>query len=261
MSAALVAQVAPLLDGSGHELKYTHFSVVMHAARRMPLLVAGNIDGDKYIDPTVDPGWRTDRRIDLHHQSANELYSNNPFDKGHMVRRLDPAWGSQQASNDGVTDTYHYTNAAPQEHSFNDGLWGDVEDYILGLAKAADHKITVFTGPILDKRDRNYGSDRPSGPWQIPARFWKVICYVKADGTRSATGFLLDQSDEIIGLLEGLTPLPRARDVARVHQKTVEEIERLTGLNFGGLRKLDPLNALETTKRTRRILLPSNIVV
>lgn len=261
MPTVLKKQVAPLLDGSGHELKYTHFTVVMHSARRTPLFVAANIDGDKYRDPTVDPRWRIDRRIDAAHQSGNELYSNNPFDKGHMVRRLDPAWGSQQDSNDGVTDTYHYTNAAPQEHSFNDGLWGDVEDYILGLAKAKDHRISVFTGPVLAADDRNYGSERPGGPWKVPVRFWKVICYVKPDGTRSATGFLLDQEDEIAGLLEGLTPLPQAREVARVHQKSVADIERLTRLDFGALQRFDPLRDLEATKRTRRILLPANIVV
>ena len=134
-----------------------------------------------------------------------------------------PPGAPRRSSNDGVTDTYHYTNAAPQEHSFNDGLWGDVEDYILGLAKAKDHRITVFTGPVLADDDRNYGEDRPGGPWRVPVRFWKVICYVKADGTRSATGFLLDQADEIAGLLEGLTPLPQAREVAQVHQKAVHE--------------------------------------
>ena len=140
-------------------------------------------------------------------------------------------------------------------------MWGDVEDYILGLAIQADHKITVFTGPVLDERDRKYGSDRPDGPWQIPSHFWKVSCYRKADGTRSATGFLLDQSDEIAGLLEGLTPLPQARKVARVHQKAVSDIEKLTKLDFGALRTFDPLKDLEATKRTRRIIMPANIVV
>jgi len=163
LPATLKREVAPLIDATGHELKYTHFSVVMHAARRSPLFVAANIDGKKYKEPTAKPQWRLDPRIDASHQSGKELYSGNPFDKGHMVRRLDPAWGDQPESNDGVIDTYHYTNAAPQEHSFNDGLWGDVEDYILGLAKASKSRITVFTGPVLSTQDRNYGSDRPGG--------------------------------------------------------------------------------------------------
>jgi endonuclease G, mitochondrial len=112
-------------------------------------------------------------------------------------------WGTQEETNDAVKDTYHYTNAAPQEHSFNDGLWGDLEDYILQLAQLKNQKITVFTGPVFADDDGVFGESRPGGPWQIPARFWKVIAYVKADGTKSATGFVLDQSDEIANLLEG----------------------------------------------------------
>ena len=114
---------------------------------------------------------------------------------------------------------------------------------------------------MLVDDDREFGGERLGGPWQIPSQFWKVICYRKADGTRSATGFLLDQSDEIAGLLEGLTPLPQARKVARVHQKAVSDIEKLTKLDFGALRTFDPLKDLEATKRTRRIVMPANIVV
>jgi endonuclease G len=61
-------------------------------------------------------------------------------------------WGTQEETNDAVKDTYHYTNAAPQEHSFNDGLWGDLEDYILQLAQLKNQKITVFTGPVFAAR-------------------------------------------------------------------------------------------------------------
>jgi hypothetical protein len=84
---------------------------------------------------------------------------------------------------------------------------------------------------------------------------------VKADGTKSATGFVLDQSDEIANLLEGFTPLPQAREVARVHQRTVKHIEGLTDLDFGQLKMFDPLDQLEATKQVRRIRLPEQIVV
>jgi DNA/RNA endonuclease G (NUC1) len=102
------------------ELLYTHFSVVMHAERRMAIFAAVNIDGGKLDDPSVSGSWRTDRRVNRACQSDNELYRDNVLDKGHLVRRLDPAWGTQQEIDDAVIDTYHYTNAAPQEHSFNE---------------------------------------------------------------------------------------------------------------------------------------------
>jgi hypothetical protein len=72
---------------------------------------------------------------------------------------------------------------------------------------------------------------------------------------------LLDQSDEIADLVEGFTPLPRAREVARVHQRAVEEIQQLTNLDFGSLRTFDPLKQLEATKRTVRIRIPEQMVL
>jgi len=250
-----------LVDGGGNELRYTHFSVIMHDERRLALIAAVNIDGSKLREPSAKPSWRIDRRIEATKNSGAELYRNNPFDKGHLVRRLDPVWGTPAEADDAVTDTYHYTNAAPQEHSFNDGVWGDVEDYILQISALKERKISVFTGPILSKDDRSYGEERPGGPWIIPSHFWKVIAYVKTDGTKAATGFVLDQSDQITDLVEGFTPLPRAREVARVHQRTVTDIENLTGLDFGELRKFDPLADLEATKRTRRIHLPEQMIL
>jgi hypothetical protein len=88
-----------------------------------------------------------------------------------------------------------------------------------------------------------------------------VIVYRKADGTKAATSFLLDQSDEIADLMEGFTPLPRAREVARVHQRPVQEIEALSSLDFGPLRTFDPLNQLEATKRSVKIRIPEQIVL
>ncbi len=244
------------------ELVYTHFSVVMHAKRRLALFSAVNIDGSKLGAPKIKPRWRPEGRINKAAQSLNELYAGNQLDKGHLVRRLDPAWGeTQQEIDDAVTDTYHYTNAAPQEHTFNDGLWGDVEDYILGIAEASDHKISVFTGPVFDDDDLKYRADRPGGPWFIPAHFWKVIVYKKSDGTQAATAFVLDQSDQIVDLEERLTPLPKAREVARVHQRAIKDVESLTGLSFGPLRRFDPLKELEATKQVRRIMMPAQIVL
>jgi endonuclease G len=248
--------------GRPGELVYTHFSVLMHAKRRMAIFTAANIDGALRRKPTAKPRWRPEGRINREAQSLNELYVGNELDKGHLVRRLDPVWGkNQQEADDAVIDTYHYTNAAPQEHTFNDGVWGDVEDYILGLAEANRRQITVFTGPIFTSKDIKYRADAPEGPWVIPARFWKVIVYRKSDDTKAATGFVLDQSDEITDITERLTPLPEARKVARVHQREVSDIEKMTDLSFGDLSTFDPLNKLESTKRTRRIVMPAQMVL
>ncbi|KAB2917923.1 MAG: hypothetical protein F9K29_08810 [Hyphomicrobiaceae bacterium] len=124
----------------------------------------------------------------------------------------------------------------------------------------SDHKISVFTGPVFGD-DLEYRADKPGGPWLIPARFWKVIVYKKSDGTQAATAFVLDQSDQIVDLEERVTPLPKVREVARVHQRAIKDVESLTGLSFGALRRFDPLKELEATKQVRRIMMPAQIVL
>src|SRR5262245_57981505 len=43
------------------------------------------------------------------------------FQRGHLVRRLDPAWGTKDQALLGEADTFHFTNAAPQVGFFNMG--------------------------------------------------------------------------------------------------------------------------------------------
>src|SRR5947208_1987598 len=56
----------------------------------------------------------------------------NPFDRGHLVRRLDSTWGDtvDEAKQHG-DDSFHFTNCSPQFWSFNQGkqLWAGLEDY------------------------------------------------------------------------------------------------------------------------------------
>jgi endonuclease G len=116
-------------------LAYHHFSIVMHRHRRLALFTAANIDG-KQIRRLRRKGddWAFDPRIGQAEQLASSFYDGNGFDLGHLVRRLDPAWGEMaKAAND---DTFHLTNAAPQCAVFNrtKPLWAGLEDYLLGFA-------------------------------------------------------------------------------------------------------------------------------
>jgi endonuclease G len=73
------------------------------------------------------------------------VYRDNDLDRGHLVRRLDPAWGASdaeaRAAND---DTFHFTNASPQHREFNAGqtLWAGLEDYLLSQAALLDDLAT-----------------------------------------------------------------------------------------------------------------------
>ena len=104
--------LAPLKESDDHELKYTHFSVIMHKVKRMCLVAAVNIDGADTVN--VDRGgdnWLIDSRMDSKYQLGNDIYYNNDLDRGHMVRRMDPNWGPDAAqAND---DTFFYHQCLP----------------------------------------------------------------------------------------------------------------------------------------------------
>jgi endonuclease G len=176
-----------LLDRSGTELKYTHFSVLMSKSRKQAYFTAVNIDGSILKSEARGRDvWYFDPRIHQKYQAGADLYYDNVLDRGHLVRRLDPMWGEvwKQAGE----DTFHFTNAAPQHKNLNQRTWQNLEDYILKNAGKLDLKVTVFTGPIFRADDLRYRRR-----YKIPAGFWKVVVIVKKDGNLSVTAYLQTQ--------------------------------------------------------------------
>lgn len=219
------------------ELKYHHYSVVMSKVRRLAFFTAVNIDGKKSKSPRRENDrWFYDPRIKREEQCGNELYESNSLDRGHLVRRLDPAWGDDnqmvKVAND---DTFHWANCSPQHKDFNQGktLWAGLEDYILNNANNKDFKVSVFTGPVFADDDSVYRGVK------IPKQFWKVAVMVKPNNKLSATAYIVSQKD-LIDNLEAEFVFGKYK----TFQVSVETIEQLTGLDFGNLKSVQPL-ALE----------------
>ena len=103
--------------------------------------------------------WFTDPRIPAIHQLPDRFFDKDraSFDKGHIVRREDVAWGDtfdQVRRANG--DTYHVTNCSPQIASFNrsrlQGGRGQLENLILKQAKT--ERYSLFAGPVFRDDDR-----------------------------------------------------------------------------------------------------------
>jgi endonuclease G len=213
-------------------LDYTHFSICMNQQRRLAYFTAVNIDGNglKKIIRKKDK-WSFDERIQETYQCGNDIYKKNKLDKGHLVRRLDPCWGPDEIAKKAEIDTFHYTNATPQHEILNRKIWNDLEDYILMNTDKSNLKINVFTGQVFDENKDPHYRDI-----QIPLRFWKVVTMTKENKELSATAYIMDQEKET-GDLE------KARFVFgefRTYQTSISEIEQLTSLDFGDLKKYDP---------------------
>ncbi|MEM9433683.1 MAG: DNA/RNA non-specific endonuclease [Pseudomonadota bacterium] len=287
LCATMQADAAPLIDpapgANPFELRYHHFSVLINKRRKLAFFTACNIDGatSKAIgrssgdiqDLSADDqglaegdNWRSDPRIDPSHYSGLSAYEGQivpgfasgfgrtlrMFQRGHLVRRIDPAWGDNNRAMAAEKDTFHWTNAAPQVGFFNmgradfaipgtagGGLWRTAENFVLRNAVAEDQRVSSFTGPVFRDTDRAYRDI------QIPAEFWKVTAWVEG-GTLKSLALLVDQSAVFGAWPEGIGDARTSQtgqaeafqdpaELARVRDffSTVEEIETLTGLDFG----------------------------
>jgi endonuclease G len=224
--------------GSG-ELRYHHFSVLMSRSRRLALVTAVNIDGRKRLSVLrTSDRWIFDPRIPHDLQIGDDLYFDNQLDRGHLVRRQDPCWGGAMSEAMAANnDTFHFTNCSPQHSGFNQSpeTWHGLEDYILNNAGAHELKVTVFTGPVLADGDPIYRGVA------LPQQFWKVVSAARDEGSLVTTAYLLSQQQ----LIKDLQAETFTFGAYKTFQVRVEDVERLTGLDFGEpLRSSDPLTAL-----------------
>jgi endonuclease G len=223
-----LALVAKLEDG-GHVVPYHHFSLVMHKQRRLALFAAANVDAAparKQPEPGHDytrkglsglgdgdiERWFEDPRLRGTDQLPDRFFEkdNKAFDKGHLVRRDDVAWGRTFAEVRAANgDTYHTTNCSPQIAGFNrsdhDLNWGALEDVIFKQAKT--ERYCLFSGPVLAEDDPQFLGVDSLGKVtvQIPRTFWKVVVAVQ-DGALRSYGFELKQDLSATPLIEFAVP-------------------------------------------------------
>ncbi|MCJ8323581.1 MAG: DNA/RNA non-specific endonuclease [Rhizobiales bacterium] len=267
------------------ELRYEHFSILVNGARSMAYFSAVNIHGNnlrgyvrtkdkiyEYDDSDFPEnaegaervGWRLDRRIMSASQTSRGFYKQNPnylvdpkhhknlkseinFERGHLVRRLDPCWGNDRQLILAEGDSFHYTNAAPQTTEFNQGkgagivspsesrLWAGIENYILRNALADGIKISVFTGCVFDGGDPVYASYDKKIEVQIPMKFWKVLFWQEA-GQLKSLAIIADQTATMTNIpTSGQENISDEDQLAIISGFTtkIKTIEQLTGLDFG----------------------------
>lgn len=212
--------------------------------------------------------WYRDRRLKIGAIAEQDVYGQQVvpgfpntssmgrtlrmFQRGHLVRRLDPAWGTNDAARLAEADTFHFVNCAPQVGFFNMGqaqaapgtgggkLWRAVENIVLRNARTTRSRICSFTGPIFTNKDRKFRTIR------VPGRFFKIAVWADDDGLHSLA-MIADQRPVIDVWPEALISgeaLPESLpseafqdpdELSRVDDflTTVEAVEADTGLDFG----------------------------
>jgi endonuclease G len=213
--------VAVVVDGSP-VIDYTHFSLALHKNRRFAIWVAWNIDGGnlkklsrKNIPFVLDP------RIPEQFQVGDSLYAGNRLDRGHIARRADLLWGSEDEAKRANKDSFYFTNISPQMDNFNQsgqrGIWGKLEDAIFEEVDVDNLKLSLFGGPVFKDNDRIYRGVK------IPREFYKVLVYQVA-GVLKAKAFILSQNLAQLEVFD-LEPF-------KVYEAALSEIEERCQIEF-----------------------------
>jgi endonuclease G len=232
-------------------LHYQNFSIVMHAKRRLALFTASNATAEtKLKKPEAgrdytrkglsglgkndQEKWFIDPRLDEQFQLTDVFYTRDDgaFDKGHIVRREDVAWGKTYAALRRANgDTYHITNCSPQVAGFNRSNlggdnWGGLENVV--LKGAASERYCQFAGPVLDASDQIFlgaAGGKVKVRVKIPSRFWKVVVVQTQEGVASY-GFVLEQD---------LSDVPLELAVPEMFVKYMEpltDLQKKAGITF-----------------------------
>jgi endonuclease G len=235
---------------------------------RLESLAAEGMEGSEtwFDDMRVAPGSYAGREV--YEQQVVRGFPNTRsmgrtlrmFQRGHLVRRMDPAWGTEEQAKLADADTFHWTNCSPQVGFFNMGraapgtpssgggkLWRALENYVLRNSVAENARVSCFTGPVFTQRDRKF---RGIG---VPGRFWKVVVWAEA-GELRALAMIADQRPVIEVWPEALEQAPEAfgdaDELAKVEDFVVpvREVERLTGLDFGDVVRSADVHSRRSTR-------------
>lgn len=224
-------------------LAYEHFSVLLNPKRKLALWTAVNIDGasNRRLATRKADAWWVDRRepgTHIPHQVTNTFYKGSGFERGHLVRRLDPAWGSSDSeAARGEADSFHFSNCTPQVPKLNKQWWAKVENHVLDTANANDARLCVFSGCLFTDEDPVFRNI------QIPLAYWKVVAWTtgKGESELRSLAFFVKQDEAVAKLINapGIGPLSvefeKVPAAIQGYQTTVAELQKKTGLSFGAL--------------------------
>lgn len=135
-------------------------------------------------------------------------YSRSGYDRGHMCPSADCKW-SEQAQE----QSFLLTNICPQDRGLNGGAWNDLEQLCRKWARRYG-SLHIVCGPVFydDKQVKTIGRNRVA----VPHAFFKVV--LRLGKHPQAIGFIYDNVSDA-------QPLSQSR-------RTVDEIERITGMDF-----------------------------
>lgn len=181
------------------------------------------------------PAWFTDEALALEglaprddsyrFPAAERKGMKNGFDRGHLAPKFLAARLGEAAE----WNTHTLLNAVPQRHEFNAGIWLDLER-LTGAWAQRYGSVWVIAGPVFHRRSGHPPEtigDTAQGefPVAVPDALFKLVVRETAEPAAPVEVLAFLYPQEGSGYAKG--PFHQKRFLA-----TVDEVERLTGLDF-----------------------------
>ena len=184
---------------------------VMHVI--LPLIIEGSVSrtNDFRPDPKVSTGSAVEEDYFLKTKKPDGSFEYDGFgyDRGHLAPSADFRW-----SRTALSESYYYSNMAPQLPEFNREGWASLEDAIRGYVyRNPKNSLVVVTLPLL--REGLPKIERSVNGVSIPDTFIKVVCDPIAQRG--------------IAFVAPHAPLTKP---LKDYATTVDEAERLSGFDF-----------------------------
>lgn len=144
-------------------------------------------------------------------------YSGTGYDRGHMAPSADFRFDK-----DAQYECYYMSNMSPQLHSFNAGMWNDLEAVTRYWARLYG-KVYVVSGPLLtgkeQKLTKQKGGRNIRTRVSIPTHHFKVVFDYSSKTHPKMIAFLMPNENNVKG---------KIMDYAM----TVRELEQKTNIDF-----------------------------
>lgn len=135
-------------------------------------------------------------------------YKGSGYDKGHLAPAADMAF-----SKEAMVECFYMSNMSPQVHNFNGGVWRELEELSRDWGRM-NNKIYVVTGPIFKD---NLGVIGRTNEVTVPGYYFKILLDIEGN-EKKAIGFIM--------------PNKVSNRAVSSYVKTVDEIEKITGIDF-----------------------------
>jgi len=141
---------------------------------------------------TSDSQYPNDPLLDSKYQFTSDSYRSSGYDHGHICPSAD-----RLRSTDCNYQTFFMTNMQPQGHTFNEGVWGNMEDQLRQWANRHD-KLYICKGGTIENIEGKTDyivKTLGSGINKIPVpRYFFMAVLAQTGSTYKAIGFWINQT-------------------------------------------------------------------